>query len=90
MKRRGSEDWALRDPLRDWGEGECVTREGDELLPVGEVGGEPVECSALNTLLAQPGSAIVVCFLQSEGAFGPGNGCFVTCGVRLNKRIPCL
>ena len=28
--------------------------EGDELLPVGEVGGEPVESSALNTLLAQP------------------------------------
>ena len=44
----------MRDPLRDWGEGGCVTREGDELLPVGEVGGEPVECSALNTLLAQP------------------------------------
>lgn len=31
-----------------------MAREGDELLPVGEVGGEPVECGALNTLLAQP------------------------------------
>ena len=31
-----------------------MAREGDPLLPVGEVGGEPVECSALNTLLTQP------------------------------------
>ena len=31
-----------------------MAREGDELLPAGEVGGEPVEGSALNTLLAQP------------------------------------
>ena len=31
-----------------------MAREGNELLPVNEVGGEPVECSALNTLLAQP------------------------------------
>ena len=31
-----------------------MAREGDPLLPVGEVGGEPVECSALNTPLAQP------------------------------------
>ena len=35
-------------------EGGCVAREGDKLLPVSEVGVEPVECSALDTLLAQP------------------------------------
>ena len=37
----------MRDPLLDWREGGCVARKGDELLPIGEVRGEPVECSAL-------------------------------------------
>ena len=31
-----------------------MAREGDELLSVSEVGSEPVESSALDTLLAQP------------------------------------
>ena len=60
----GSEDWgALRGPLHDWGEGGCVTREGDELLPVGEA----IECSALNTLLAQP--------LKEDGVVHSVKGC---------------
>ena len=29
-------------------------REGDELLPVSEEGGEPVKCSALDTLSVKP------------------------------------
>ena len=57
----------MGDPLRDRGEGGCVAGEGDELLSVGEVGGEPVECSALNTLLAQP--------LEEDGVVHSVKGC---------------
>ena len=40
-----------------------MARERDQLSPVGEVGGEPVKCSALNTLLTQP--------LKEDGMVGP-------------------
>ena len=53
-EKKGAEGLSLRAPLRDRREGGCVAREGDELLPIGEVGAEPVVCSALNTPLAQP------------------------------------
>ena len=53
-EEKGTKDRALGDTLCDRGEAGGVVRKGDELLSVGEVGGEPVECGALNTLLAQP------------------------------------
>ena len=57
----------MRDPLRNRREGGCVAREGDELSSVSEVGGEPVESSALNTLLAQP--------LKEDGMIDSITGC---------------
>ena len=41
-EKKGTEDRTLRNAVRDRGEGGGVAREGDELLSVGEVGGEPV------------------------------------------------
>ena len=57
----------MRDPLLDWREGGCVAREGDELLPIGEVRGEPVECSALSTLFTQ--------YLKEDGMVHSIKGC---------------
>ena len=66
-EEKGTKDRALGDTLRDRGEGGGVAGERDELLSVGEVGGEPVQCDALNTLLAQP--------LKEDGVVDRVKGC---------------
>lgn len=53
-EEQGTQDRALRNSLRDGGEGGGGAGEGDELITVSEVGGEPVDGSALNTKLAEP------------------------------------